>query len=82
MATQELICSITSCWCGAKPGEYCMGAFGRRSSSAGGRHADRCVTASRWRKQNRAEWSRLHNAMFTFILGELEKEKKAHDDNG
>lgn len=67
-AAQVAICETVPCpVCKAKEGEYCIGVYGR-SISAGGRHADRCTDAKRWRKANPKEWKRIKNQAFRVLV--------------
>lgn len=66
-ATNEVVCEVVGCWCGAKPGEYCIGKHGR-ATGAGSRHSDRCTAAAVWRKSHPKEWKELKDAIFRVII--------------
>lgn len=72
-ASNELVCDVVPCWCGAKPGEYCY-----RSNGLPGEgpnlHSDRRVSADQWRRQHPKEWKRLKDETFRRLI-KLTKEQ-------
>ena len=75
-AGNELIVDVVDCWCGANRGEYC-----RRSDGTPGRgcsiHSDRRCAANRWKKANPAEWKRLKDAAFRWIVRHADEKRVA-----
>jgi hypothetical protein len=66
-AGEEMSIDVSVCpACGASPGRYCTGAYGRTWIS--GMHADRREVAARWRKNNPKAWKRMKDETFRRIV--------------